>query len=128
MTTNLSIGSRFARKGEPSFRTSPWQEALETQHGDDAHAVCYASDRRLGRGDENGLACHVVFLDYDESNDHPAILERLLEIPETSPSGQWAAVYPTKGGMRVFYVLSAAIPAEQFGLLVRGLAMDLWRT
>lgn len=68
-----------------------------------------------------------AFLDYDESNNHQEILELIESIPDGHPLTQYAAVYPTKSGMRIVYRFSEPVLAEEFGALVRGIAMELFR-
>lgn len=125
--TTCTFGSRYARKGVDRLSTADWLATLTSQHPFDAHAYTYESDTRLGNGDEDRAACSLVFLDYDQSNDHTEILERFFAAPEESPLAQFACVYPTLSGMRFVYRLSEPVDTTRFGAIVRYLAVELWR-
>ena len=130
-------GSRFARAGE-ALALGSWLQVFQTQHSSDAHAWPYVlySDGEVGRqtripkdltGVEGLPLCHLIFLDYDQSNDHASILEQLQRVPEDHYLSRAAAIYPTKSGMRLVYRLSEPLTIEEFGPVVRGISLDLAR-
>lgn len=106
---------------------------MATRHAFDAHAWPYlihglepfrvsASSPELDK-----VLCHTVFLDYDRSSDHQAILEAIVEIPKDHYLYRTAAVYPTKGGMRLVYRLEQPVRVSEYGSMVRGMCVDLFR-
>lgn len=125
--TTCSFGSRFARKGVDALSTDSWLTVLSMRHGFDAHAYTYTASTRLGNDTLDDQLCGLAFIDYDESNDHADVLERFLAIPETSPAAHVACIYPTLSGMRFVYRFAAPIKPEDYGPIVRALALDIWR-
>lgn len=141
--TFCTYGSRFARTpkaGEVGdlLQVGPWNEVFTARHDFDAHAWPYARyfDDELappvrarslgGKVDTEGLfLCHLVFLDYDASDDHAAILERLQRVPEAHYLYRAAAIYPTRSGMRLVYRLEFPVETHDYPPLVRGMALDL---
>jgi hypothetical protein len=143
--TLCTIGHRFARTPKPGevgdlLEVMPWTDAFTTFHEFDAHAwpyVRYFDDEPAppvrarsmgGKVDTDGLfLCHLVFLDYDASNDHPGIMERLERVPADHYLYRACAIYPTRGGMRLVYRLSEPVLTEDYPPLVRAMALDLAR-
>lgn len=143
--TLIVYGSRFARTPKPgqlgdALEVDDWKTVFETQHSTDAHAWAYTRytdgrpdvqiripvDQGMPKTDGQVLFWF-VFLDYDESNNHQELLELIESIPDEHPLAQYAALYPTKSGMRIVYRLSEPVVAEDFGPMVRGVAMELFR-
>lgn len=136
-----TIGHRFARTGQQDqLFVFEWKQSLLHKHDWDAHAWPYivydddavASPVRVqsiaGRPvlqPKQWMACGLVFLDFDKSNDHRGILEAFFSLPEKHYLGNYSAIYPTKGGMRFVYELDAAVTSDEFGPLVRGMATEL---
>lgn len=128
MTTLCSLGTRFARKGDASaFQTLPWLDAFQRQHAYDAHVTTYTADARRAKEQEPEVVCHFGFLDYDESSDHLDIFTRLADCSDDSPAGQWAVAHPTKSGARFVFRFDRPVPAAEYGAIVRGVALDLWK-
>lgn len=143
--TLCTYGGRFARTAKAGQVADPleiddWYQTFTTRHDFDAHAWPYV--RYLGaeiappvraavsRGEpatEGSFLCNLIFLDYDESNEHAAILERLSELDADHWIGRWAAIYPTRGGMRIVYRLSEPVLPAEYGPIVRGVALELFR-
>lgn len=135
--TACTFGSRFSKAGE-TLALAPWRQVFEAQHNTDAHAwpyVVYADGVAARqcrvpkdlKGVEGTPLCHYIFLDYDQSNDHAAILEAFQEVPEDHYLARTAAIYPTKSGMRFVYRLEEPLMLDEFPAVVRGVAMDLAR-
>jgi hypothetical protein len=141
--TLCTYGHRFSRTPKPGevgdlLQVDHWLSVFTTEHDFDAHAwpyVRYFDDELApavrarstgGRVETDGLfLCGMVFLDYDASNDHATILDRLQQVPEDHYLYRAAAIYPTKSGMRLVYRLSEPVLTEDYPALVRGMAMDL---
>lgn len=116
------------------LQIGPWREVLETRHDFDAHAWPYIvhgveSQFRVSVNspDLSKVLCHTVFLDYDGSNDHAAILESLMEIPTDHYLYRTCAIYPSKSGMRLVYRLEQPVRIPEYGPIVRGICVDLFR-
>lgn len=136
-----TIGHRFAKNNAADqLFVFPWRECLLHKHDWDAHAWPYvlfnddvpATPVRVksvaGRpvlAPGQWMGCWLAFLDFDKSNDHRAILEKFLGIPERHYLSKFSAVYPTKGGMRFVYELDSPVDTDQYGPLVRGMAAEL---
>lgn len=141
--TLCTFGHRFARTPKPGevgdlLEIGLWSEVFQTRHDFDAHAwpyVRYYEDEPAppvrarsvgGKVDTEGLfLCHLVFLDYDASNDHPAIMERLERVSPEHYLYRACAIYPTRSGMRLVYRLSEPVLPEDYPPLVRAMALEL---
>ena len=139
----LTFGRRYAlsdKDGQTpeSLQIGPWRAVLEGRHDFDAHAHTYLVYGQAGVSEHqfrvsvssphlDRVLCHTVFLDYDGSNDHAAVLEALQEIPTDHYLYRTTAIYPTKSGMRIVYRLERPVRIAEFGPLVRGMCVDLFR-
>lgn len=142
--TLCTYGGRFARTsktGQPDrLEIDDWMSVFSRQHATDAHAWPYVryvggeqapairAESKAGIPQTEGdILCGLVFLDFDESNDHQAILTRFTQIPESSPLVRFAALYPTLGGMRFVYRLAEPVLPEEYGQITRGLSLELFK-
>lgn len=141
--TLCTFGGRFAKTpkaGQPVelLQVDDWKAVFEARHDFDAHAWPYvryldgelAPAVRMGASagkptTEGDALCSLIFLDYDESNDHHEVLERFASVEE-GPLPDYAAIYPTKSGMRFVYRLTEPVLYEEYGQLARGLALELF--
>lgn len=144
--TLCTFGGRFSKAAKAGqvadeLELDDWKTAFTTQHNFDAHAWPYvrylqgevappvrAAVIRGGEpATEGSFLCNLIFLDYDESNEHAAILERLEDLPDDHWIGHWAAIYPTRGGMRIVYRLEEPVLPKEYGPMVRAVALELFR-
>ena len=140
---DITYGSRYANTNRTPLSSCPWVDAFTKRFDFDAHAWAYTAhgengaplDPQLrvasqgGRPDIEGLLLfNFVFLDYDSKDlSHDQIIERLAKLPQGHYLYRMAVLYFTKGGVRLVYRLDEPVLFEDFGPLVRGLAVDLWQ-
>jgi len=125
---HLAFGPRRAlstKHGEDATPLSiaPWRDAFEAEHAFDAHAWAYESPVRLQAKESAGALCRFLFLDVDQPTP-AAILEAF---PDDHFLSRWAAVYPTRGGIRLVYHFEQPVFAHEYGPIARGVCLDLFR-
>lgn len=132
----LLFGDRWALSNKPEQEATPLQsgpflEVMTRQHTFDAHAYTYQINPpiRIWSGSplKDEALFHTAWLDFDQSNDHVAILQAFQKLPETSPAARAAVIYPTLSGMRFVYCFEQPVLVHEYGPLVRGLAIELSR-
>lgn len=137
MSTSLVYGLKFAKSAKQGEDATPlasgdWREVLISPHADDAHAWPYTvhdgpAIRQNAASPSPGTLCHFVFLDFDGSNDHPAILEAFQAVPVDHYLARFCCIYPTRSGMRFVYRLDEPLTPAEYGPATRGAALDLSR-